>query len=50
MNSKEIFFKEAAKKLLALTGEPMTPKEIAALTMDEGFIKTTGETPAASYE
>ena len=41
MNSKKISFKAAAKKLLAQTGEPMTPKEITSLAMDEGLIITS---------
>lgn len=48
MDSKKISFKAAAKKLLAQTGEPMTPKEITSLAMDEGLIKTTGQTPEAT--
>lgn len=39
MNTKKLSIKAAAKKLLAQTGEPMTPKEITALAMDEGLIK-----------
>jgi len=36
MDSKKLSFKAVAKKLLAQTGEPMTPKEITALAMYEG--------------
>ncbi len=48
MSTKTLSFKAAAKKLLAQAGEPMTPKELTALAMEEGLIKTEGQTPEAT--
>ncbi len=48
MTLTKISFKAAARKLLAQAGEPMTPKELTALAMEEGLIKTEGQTPEAT--
>ena len=38
LDSKKLSFKAAANKLLAQTGETMTPKEIISLAVDEGCV------------
>ncbi len=48
MTSKKQTFKAAAKKLLSQAGEPMTPKELTALAMEEGLLETEGQTPEAT--
>ncbi len=48
MKIQKLSFKAAAKELLKRSGEPMTAKELTALAVDEGLIKTEGQTPEAT--
>ncbi len=47
-SKRAISFKEAAKKILASSEGPMSPKEILEAVMQEGMIATEGRTPEAT--
>lgn len=45
---KKLSFKEAAIKILKEAEEPLSPREITRIALEEGLIESSGETPEAT--
>jgi HJR/Mrr/RecB family endonuclease len=48
MTMKKLSFKEAAIKILKEAEEPLSPREITRIALEEGLIESSGETPEAT--
>jgi restriction system protein len=50
VNGDKSGFASAAKKVLSEVGKPLHAKEITALALKKGYLKTEGKTPAATMQ
>jgi HJR/Mrr/RecB family endonuclease len=48
VTAKKLSFKDAAIRILGVTGEPMSARDITDRAIADGLIETTGKTPAAT--